>query len=128
MNEPIRELKSITATFQAVLNTQLLKVMGAIDAGNTFDAYTTLQTLIDSLNPIHTKELRKDVLAINKRINKALGLHGVDLYQTRRIRKSTAETVTKAETRSLFRKVMTILHEKGYLEHIRVVRRGRYGA
>jgi len=127
MSEPIRELKGITATFQAVLNTQIIKVMVSIDAGNTFQAYTSLQTLIDALNPVHTKELRQDIVRIDKRINAALRLEGVDLCQTRRIRKSTAETVTKQETRTLFRKVMNVLHDKGYLEHIRVVRHGRYG-
>jgi len=128
MSEPIRELKGVTPTFLAVLNTQIIKVMVAIDAGNTFQAYTSLQTLIDALNPVHTKELREDIKKIDARINQALRLEGVDLTQTRRIQKSTAESVTKQNTRRLFRKVMAILHEKGYLEHIRVVRHGRYGA
>jgi len=109
-------VKGITATFQHVLNMQIAKAMNAIDEGDTFDAYTTLQTLIDSLNPKDTVELRKDIKAIDDRINKALRLEGVDLVQTRRIQKSTAANVTKQHTRRLFRKVMAILHEGGYLE------------
>lgn len=112
----LKRLRGITPTFQAVLNRELAKVMDAIDEGNTFQAYTTLQTLIDSLNPEHTKELRNDIGNIDKKINAALRLEGSDLYQTRRIRKETAATVTKRNTRTLFRKVMGVLHDKGYLE------------
>lgn len=111
-----KKLRGITPTFQAVLNQELSKVMGAIDEGNTFQAYTSLQTLIDALNPEHTKELRKEILVINKKINVALRLQGVDLTQTRLLRKTTAETVTKQNTRTLFRKVMAVLHARGYLE------------
>jgi len=112
----VKRLRGITPTFQAVLNQELSKVMSAIDEGNTFQAYTSLQTLIDALNPEHTKELRGDIVVIDARINKALRLEGVDLYQTRRIRKLTAANVTKQNTRTLFRKVMAVLHARGYLE------------
>jgi len=112
----VKKLRGITPTYQAVLNQELAKVMNAIDEGDTFKAYTCLQTLIDSLNPEHTKELQKDILRINDRINEALRLKDVDLYQTRRVRKLTAESVTKQETRTLFRKVMAVLHKEGYLE------------
>jgi len=121
----VKKLRSITPTFQAVLNQELSKVMGSIDEGNTFQAYTTLQTLIDALNPEHTIELRKEIARIDKKINVALGLKGVDLYQTRKIQKGTAETVTKQETRTLFRKVMAILHKGGYFEVYQRYERGQ---
>jgi len=121
----VKKLRGITPTFQAVLNQELAKVMSAIDEGNTFQAYTSLQTLIDALNPEHTKDLRKEILTIDKKINVALGLEGVDLTQTRRIQKTTAESVTKRHTRTLFRKVMAVLHDKGYLEMYQRYETGR---
>lgn len=115
--EKEKKLLGITPTFQTVLNTQLKKFMDALDYGDLFTAYVILKTLIDALRPTDREALLcNDVSHIDKQILKAMQIKDVDLYTTRRVRKATVKRIIRENIRGLFRKVMTKLHEGGYLE------------
>lgn len=107
----------VTPTFQSVLNRQLAKIMDAIDAGNLRAGYGMLKTLIATLNPKDSKKfMENDVAHIDAEIGEALKHKNIDLYQTRRIHVVSVNTILRKHLRTLFWKVMTRLHEGGYLE------------
>jgi hypothetical protein len=107
----------ITPTFQAVLNSQLKKVTDALDSGAPVDSFIKLRTLIMLLNPKDRKELMEnDVAHIHAEVNRAMRTEGVDLYTTRRKRTRQVRSTLRRHLLELFTKVMTKLHDGGYLE------------
>ncbi len=107
----------ITPTFQAVLNSQLKKVTDALDSGEPINSFIKLRTLIMLLNPKDRKELMEnDVAHIHAEVNRAMRTEGVDLYMTRRKRNSQVRSTLRRHLLELFTKVMTKLHDGGYLE------------
>lgn len=107
----------MTPTFQTVLNTEILKIMDALDSRDYDRAYGCLKTLISVLNPLHSKEFIKNDLAhIDSQLAKAQQQKSVDTYQMLRIQHSARQRILREHVRPLFCKVMAKLHEKGYLE------------
>lgn len=107
----------ITPTFQAVLNSQLKKVTDALDSGSPIDSFIKLRTLIMLLNPKDRKEMMEnDVAHIHAEVNRAMRTEGVDLYMTRRKRTVRVRSTLRRHLLELFTKVMTKLHDGGYLE------------
>ncbi len=116
----------ITPTFQAVLNSQLKKTTDALDAGDPIDSFIKLRTLIMLLNPTDRTELMEnDVAHIHTEVNRAMKTEAVDLYTTRRKRTSQVRSTLRRHLLELFTKVMTKLHEGGYLEKQAVQPRAR---
>lgn len=124
----IKELKGITPTYQAVLNSQLKKVTDALDSGDVMDSFVKLKTLIGILNPKHRDPLlNNEVAHIQKELNKAVQQRGVDQYQTWLLHGSSTRSVLQRHLWDLFLKVMTQLHEGGYLELTKIIPKGRFG-
>jgi len=113
----VKQLKRVTPTFQAVLNKQIGKAMDAIDEGNLEHAYAVLKTLIDALKPEDSDELLKNEVAhIDALLEKASQSRNPNFYMTLLETSSQQEQVLLQNIRRLFRKIMRILHQGGYLE------------
>jgi hypothetical protein len=111
-----KELKGITPILQSELIKQIGKVMDALDDNNLDRAFRCLKTLIQVSPPKVKTKVVPDLDRIEKEIEKAKRIKGVDLYQARQLRKRRTIAILQMETRPLFDKVMHWLYEGGYLE------------
>ena len=107
----------VTPTFQSVLNHQIRKIVDSLDAGDPIDSFLKIRTLILMLNPTDSRYfMENDVKRIHSKIQKAQRQKSVDLYQTRRTQAHSVRSILRQHILDLFYKVMTRLHEGGYLE------------
>lgn len=107
----------VTPTFQGVLNHQLRKIVDSMDAGEPIDSFVKIRTLILMMNPQDsTSFMENDVKHIHTQISQAMRVQRIDLYQQRRLQTQNVKSILRRHILDLFYKVMTRLHEKGYLE------------
>lgn len=122
------ELKGITPTYQAVLNSQLKKVADAFDGDDVVDLFIKLKVLIGLLRPKDRDPLLENEIAhIQKELNQVRQQRGADHYQTWLIRHSGVKRVLRQNLWSLFLNVLTQLHKGKYLAITKEITRGRYG-
>jgi hypothetical protein len=126
MSELFQEFKGLQPTYQSVLNLCLATIVNAINDGDTERAFRGVKTLIVISPPKVQKECLPDLNRIEAAIRRVLRMTGVDLYQTRVLHSQHIDKILRRETLPLFHKVMTLLHESGYLEKVKTVRKGRF--
>ena len=111
-----RGTAAITATFQAVLNKQLGKIMDAIDTMHPLFAYSCCKTLVVALSPKDRDKLLKAwIKPLDAEIKKVTSQRGLDLTTQRHGQKKSARDVLSENIYDLFQDIMEVLHKGRYL-------------
>jgi hypothetical protein len=100
--------------------------VNAINDGDIERAFRGVKTLIVVSPPKVQKECLPELNRIEEAIAKILRTKSVDLYQTRISHSNATRNILRRNTLPLFHKVMDELHEGGYLERVKTIRKGRF--
>lgn len=112
------KLKRITPTFQMVINSQLNKIMEALNNGNVWYAFDCIKTLVDSLRPEDREKLREKYIdPTEKLLSSSTGSRNVDFYSRMLATHKVRDGLLFRRIRIIHRALCSTLHTGGYLEH-----------